>query len=252
MLSFGADMVNLSNIDQRELLKKVISDEINWREALDIISSQKKSWSTKEWKEKRKAKLKSYCEKCGSTTPPLIIQHTWHPTPLTQLFYEARNEYIPQWILWKETHPINVDTLFMIPDADGCPKCGSTTIRFRKKAMTWICVSKPLGVTCGYEFETPIRVVSNDAIRKLQNSAFQKSRDEFYDEYGIGKKVIVKAIEQHLRYTSFVNTKTLCKRCAFVEDRTDLILCSICHKYYHSKKVDRCSHCAGIDASVDF
>jgi hypothetical protein len=239
----------MSDNEQRDLLNKVLSNEIDWREALKIITTLDKSWKSKEWKEKRKEKLASHCEKCNSTTPPLVLQHTWHPKPISELFFKAREDYLPQWMLWKQSHPISVDASSLIPDADGCPTCGSTTIRFRKRAKTWICASKSHGITCGNVFEAPVRVISNEAIKKLEKIAYKKTQEEFDDEYGIGKKVTAIAIEQHLRYTSLKDTKTLCKKCAFVEDKTDMVLCQVCKKNYHSKKYNRCSSCAGIDTT---
>jgi hypothetical protein len=239
-------MEHQSDIDQHKLLKKVLSNEVNWKDALQLIQPTRKLWYTKEWKEKRKLLLASQCQNCGTTTPPLVLQHTWHPTPLHHLFYNARKKYHDEWLLWKQTHPIEIDTSSLIPDADGCPKCGSTTIRYRKKAKTWICVSKPGGITCGNIFENPIRVVSHQTIGKLDKVASQKIQDDFDEEFGIGKKVAILSIEQQLRYLSLKDTKTLCKRCAFVEDRTKLVLCNLCGKNYHSRKYDRCSKCAGI------
>lgn len=237
------------NIDQRELLQKVLSNEINWKEALKIIQPTRKPWHTKEWKEKRKILLASQCQNCGTTKPPLVLQHTWHPTPLHKLFYNARKKYQNEWILWQQSHTIEIDKSSLIPDADGCPKCGSTTIRYRKRAKTWICVSKPAGDTCENVFHNPIRVVSHRAISKLEKHSGQQIQDDFDEEFGIGKKVTITAIEHQIRYLSLKDTKTLCKRCAFVEDKTKMVLCNLCMATYHSKRYDRCSACAGIDTT---
>jgi hypothetical protein len=238
-------------VDQRWLLKMVVSDEINWREALDVITALKKPWHTKEWKEQRKILLAAQCENCGTSTPPLVLQHTWHPVPVYKLFYKERKKYDDEWQLWKQSHKPEVDASSLLPDRDGCPKCGSPTIRYRKRADTWICVSKPLGVTCGNVFDTPVRVVSYEAIRVLEKAAAQKIQDAFDEAFGIGKKVIVMALEQNIRYLSLKDTKTLCKRCAFVEDKIKMVLCNICKNKYHSVKYDRCSSCAGKNVAED-
>lgn len=242
-------MEHPSDINQHELLKKVLSNEVSWKDALQLMQPTRKPWHTKEWKEKRKVLLASQCQNCGTTTPPLVLQHTWHPTPLHRLFYNARKKYQNEWLLWKQSHPMEIDTSSLIPDADGCPKCGSTTIRYRKKAKTWICVSKPGGIACGNIFDHPVRVVSHRTIGRLEKAASQKIQDDFDEEFGIGKKVAILFIEQQLRYLSLKDTKTLCKRCAFVEDRTRLVLCNLCGRNYHSRKYDRCSKCAGMDTS---
>jgi len=233
-------------IDQKQLLRDVLSNAVNWKEALKIISALKKPWYSKEWKEQRKVLLAPQCENCGTTTPPLVLQHTWHPTPIHRLFYAARRKHKNDWEAWKHSHTVEVDTASLLPDAEGCPKCGSTTIRYRKKAQTWICVSKPKGIPCGNVFDMPAHVIPPSAIWKLEKAASQKIQEEFDEEFGIGKKVIITALEHNIRYLSLKDTKTLCKRCAFVEDRTKMVLCSICKNKYHSKKYDKCSACAGI------
>ncbi len=238
-------MENKLEIEQRELLQRVISNDIRWNDALKIIQSARRPWYTKEWKEQRKILLGLQCQNCGTTTPPLVLQHTWHPTPLYRLFYKARKKYKNEWLAWKQSHTVDMDTASLSPDADGCPKCGSTTIRYRKIAKTWICVSKPEGKPCGHVFDNPIQVISQRVIRKLERAARQTIQDDFDEQFGIGRNVTIMAIERQIRYLSLKDTKTLCKRCAFVEDRTRMVLCAICKENYHAKKYDRCSGCAG-------
>jgi hypothetical protein len=242
--------IPLSEAQQRELLAKVVSNEVHWREALDAITSQQKPWNTKEWKERRKSKLATQCGKCGTAEPPLVLQHTWHPHKISQLFYQARRQdFLTEWTLWMETHPIVVDAGLLTPDADGCPQCRSTTIRYKSRSAMWVCACKTGGTTCGATFINPIRVVSPRTISSHIKTARQTSQAQFEDESGVGKKVTISAIEEHLRYVSLNDTKTLCKRCAFVEDKTPMRLCAVCKKRYHSEKYDRCSACAGIDTT---
>ncbi len=164
------------------------------------------------------------------------------------MFYQLRREH-SQWHSWMQEHPIVIDLSSIAPDADGCPKCESTTIKYRARTGTWVCSCKAGGVNCGEEFTTPIRVVSHRTLRDLTKIARQKSQAAFEDKFGIGRQVTILAIEEHLRYMSLEDTKTLCKRCAFVEDKTGMLLRGICSKRYHSKCYDRCSTCAGVDTS---
>ena len=238
-------MENKLELEQRELLQRVVSNELHWVDALKLIQPIRKAWHRREWKEQRKLLLGTQCESCGTTTPPLVLQHTWHPTPLYRLFYKARKKYQREWLAWKQSHAVDVDTSSVSANADGCPKCGSTAIRYRKRAKTWICVSRPAGSPCGHVFDQPVRVISQQTIRKLERAARQRVQDDFDDQSGIGRKVTITAIEQQIRYLSLKDTKTLCKRCAFVEDRTRMVLCAVCKENYHFKKYDRCSGCAG-------
>jgi hypothetical protein len=239
-------MIKESTTDQRALLQeallKVSSDEMGWIDAREILTSLKKPWVTKEWKEQRKLLLAAACESCG-TTPPLVLQHTWHPTPLYRLFYAARRKHRDEWEAWVASHPLEVDLSALTPDQEGCPRCGSTTIRYRKRVDNWICISRAGGAPCGNVFEAPLQVISPMTIRSLGRTAAQDLQDAFDETFGIGRKAVTRALEHQIRYLSLKDTKTLCKRCAFVEDRTRMILCNLCKEKYHSKKYDRCSSC---------
>lgn len=236
-------------MDAHEILSKLSAGAIQWQDALAALKALPPSWQTKQWKQRRLERLGPCCEACGTTKPPLVMQHTWHPSTIEWLFKNERRNYTEQWKEWRDARPIQVDTSHLIPDADGCPKCGSPTVRFRKRAGHWKCVAMREGVTCGYTFSTPIRVVSYAAVHVLELAARKVVQEAFDDHYGIGLRVANIALQQHLQYISLADTKTLCKRCAFVEDKTSLVLCEACKENYHSRYKPCCDACAGIDTS---
>jgi len=243
-------MTNRDPVDLLKLKQGVQSGALSWQEALAIVARPKKLWNTAEWRTKRKRILASSCAQCGTSTPPLVLQHTWQPRSLPKLFDQVRSKYYADWLLWKEKHPIVIDTSSVAPDADGCPKCHSPTIRYRKKANNWKCVAQEHGVACGNVFDKPIRVVSHATITGLSRIARQKRQEEFDSAFGVGKEVSILAIEQHRRYMSMQDTITLCKRCAFVADRTRMVLCNICRSNYHSRRYSCCSKCAGVEHGI--
>src|SRR5690606_1451849 len=53
------------------------------------IDKNKRSWHTKDWKERRKSIIKDYCEICNSRES-LTLQHQFHP----QNFYQQKNAEI--------------------------------------------------------------------------------------------------------------------------------------------------------------
>ena|ERR1051325_2887316 len=232
-------------LDQVNLKKRVQSDEISWQDALQAITSLRSPpWQSKEWKAKRLSDLRKRCVQCGKSDPPLVLQHTWHPTPTAQIFYDLRSKHLNEWNAWQLDHPIQLDLSAVPADTDVCPKCLSPTLRYRKTMKNWKCVAQEGGVFCGYEFDRSVRVVSKAKINELTKAARRKSMEEFDSEFGIGKAAVILIIEQHLRYISFQDVTTLCKRCAFVADRTTLVFCKICRSNYHFPSFACCTLCA--------
>lgn len=70
--------------------------------------------------------------------------------------------------------------------------------------------------------------------------------DAFDESHGVTRDAFVKWLDDHIRYMSCEDTITLCRRCAFVSDKTNMILCVICRSNYHSPKFERCFRCAEI------
>lgn len=239
-----------SNFDQSKLKQKLLSGEIGWQEALAIITSFKSPpWKSKEWKAKRDALLANKCQQCGSMEK-LTLQHTRHPKSIQALFQELRGDFLNEWNEWKIKHPIQIDLTTISADTNACPKCSSPTIRFRKTMNDWKCIASVNGIFCHHIFETPIHIISETVRKDLWKKDWYKMQEEFDTAFGIGKQVVVMAIDQHGHYLTMQDTVTLCKRCAFVADRTKMVFCEICKQNYHVVRYDRCSKCAGIDSSI--
>jgi len=211
-------------VDQGELKQKLLANQISWQDALALItSSNSPPWKTKEWKLKRDS--------------------------LVQLFRDIRADYSNEWNVWKEKYPISIDLSNIPLDANVCPKCFSQTIKFRKTLKNWKCLAQESGVFCHHIFETPICRVSKDVFKALEKEAWKKQLEAFDTAFGIGVKAVLAAIDQHTRYLSMKDTITLCKRCAFVADKTKLVLCNICKENYHKPHYSRCAKCAGFEVS---
>lgn len=67
----------------------------------------------------------------------------------------------------------------------------------------------------------------------------------------IGKKALLKSIEQGIDYRNFKYTKTYCKRCAAIEDGIvpEYALCSQCNENYHDSSYDMCYNCFDLEKS---
>ncbi len=227
----------MPEITQVEIAKRLIDDEINWEEALELIKSisQKKPWHTQEWKEKRDKLIKDYCEVCGSTEPPMVLQHTWQPPSIKALFNSVKQT--KEWEQWQEDHPIIIDQDKLEKDTDACPVCSSVAIYYRKGTNDW------RGRVCRHVFAAPIKIVSRGKISEEIWGKKIESFNAFKEHYNVGKLVVLKSIENHFRYMSLADTKTYCKRCAFVSDMTNFKLCQVCKKNYHKPGYDKCYQC---------
>ena len=237
--------VDHTAVDFTALKADVEADKKGWRDVLAILESPaSKPWHTKEWKLRRKTLIGDRCLQCGSTTPPLVLQHTWQPTKLKDLFGEVRAEHDQGWQEWQREHPIASNEVALEPDANACPKCQSEKVFFQKTVGSWICRSTRNYVKCGHVFAEPLRVVSQDALSALNRDLYLKSRDQFDDASGVGKETVKRAIDQHLRYMSCTDVTTYCKRCAYRADKRGQVLCTVCRQRYHVAKYRCCWQCS--------
>ena len=163
------------------------------------------------------------------------------------LFEDVHQSLHEQWNTWKEQHPVRVDTSTLPLDGRGCPMCGHANILHRKRTNDYRCRHSSGGVFCDCLFTTPIPIIDPLLIRTLETEAKQRRLNDFNEAHQVGKQAALLAIDQDIRYLSMEDTITLCKRCAFVADRTKMVLCDVCKEKYHAKSYDRCSSCAGVE-----
>jgi len=141
----------------------------------------------------------------------------------------------------KEFAPVDYDELhkqmYAIRDAeepqirDCCPHCFSLSIQYRKKAATWICNSTATGTYCAHVFAVPAQkaALTADQKKSIRRKKTQAWRDTILkrDDDWMRDAMLAWMAEMRV-YLSLQHTKTLCKRCAFLEDMTDLKFCRSC------------------------
>lgn len=236
--------------DQGEIREALLANKMTWQEALEAITSRKgKPWQTKGWDALRNALLKDHCEQCGCGDPPLVLQHMWQPASFNELCAHVR---APLWELYKQEVAVAIEELEP-EERDGCPKCGSTAIRFRKRAsadIAWCCAGKKGQRVCGHEFGVPRRVRAytpeqQRIISTRKQEAYAKRFEDFQVKFGdqIGREAVLISIELHQRYMSGERTKTFCKKCAYLWDVKQQTLCQVCKTNYHTFYETKCSVC---------
>lgn len=245
-------------VDQSAIKSALLRNEITWQQALKAItSSPGKPWHKKEWKEKRAALIKDYCEQCGKTESPFVLQHLQQPQPFKQLLDGL---YVPQfneqYEKWKSTRTELQPTPV---DRPACPKCGSTNIYTRKTGVTkWKCNStagprpKRFGMKrpCGFEFDNPATVKAPSPEQKREvvahiHAQYEAFRQQFIQQHydRIATQAVLLSIEQHLRYATLEDTKTYCKKCAYMWDERGCKLCDVCREGYHPFHMSKCYKC---------
>ena len=150
-------MTYAENINLREKLE---NDEISLDKAKEMCMADakenKRSWHTKDWKERKNQIIKDKCEQCGSTEI-LTLQHLSHPEKYDKYYLEA---YMHFCNLFIEENSSNFDDLVTKEDILNyidntpreiffmCPKCsGSYSSRRREPHL--VCRR------CKYEFNEP-------------------------------------------------------------------------------------------------
>lgn len=230
------------------LRTKLTDDVITWEEALQTIqnlTSNFKSWRTNWWENTRSSVIKDYCEQCGATGDDniLVLQHTWHPRTFNDLRSQYYEEYSRENRFSDEIREEINRQLAEIeyPTRDACPQCSGIAIRYRKKVANWFCIK------CEIEFVTPLQIRDERAVQQKEKEVWLAKGRERYQEFLLNseyqKQIILQIIEESLRYYSFEDTVTYCKKCAYLADMHELILCPQCKKNYMSKDKTICYKC---------
>lgn len=217
---------------QQQIKEALLRGDINWQQALEAVTADKrKPWQTKEWHQKRDELLKANCEQCGSPEPPLVLHHLVQPRKFEQI---KSILYIFMYDEYRQQHPISYSEPEPV-NRPACPKCLSTAIYPRKNGeYKWKCNGKSGIRICGHQFNEPAIVQALTPEQKRVRSQetrllYEQLRAEFREKYFdvIATEAVLISIDEHSRYMSCVDTRTFCKKCAFLWDKQNLMLCLV-------------------------
>jgi ribosomal protein L37AE/L43A len=206
-------------------------------------------WAT--WKRARGRVLGSECETCGAGPDAILyVQHTVRVPRVQPYLDQARTdtECKPPEPDFKEdlrleSYAIRDNTT---PEQrDCCPLCDSLSIQYRKKTGTWICNGTSSGTYCAHVFVVPAKKAAFTAAQKkdIKGKKYDAWRRRVLSRGDDWKRDALLAwIVAFRRYLTLEDTKTLCKRCAFLEDMTDLKPCLHCGSAF-PKDDDVCTDC---------
>ncbi|MDF2190544.1 hypothetical protein [Paraflavitalea sp. CAU 1676] len=229
-----------------------------------------RSWETKDWKERRSGFLKDKCEICSSADT-LTIQHHSHPRKYSEYLRDITSEYTKEYINTKPEVDKGDLQRYIIQNYDYvpvplCPNCKRSSLRERKKILP-----KYRCPVCHEEFDdTVIRSVDELISKFLENEDDVEARDKcfvskdqwrnkhnlsnirYWLQRGRAKTKDSKTIEREafllylndcIKYLSFEDTITACKKCAFNFDIKRMELCPNCKRFYKGLEYPTCIQC---------
>jgi len=240
--------------------------ESHWEE----LKEGKRSWNTKDWKERRNKFLKEKCEICSSTDT-LTIQHKSHPSEKTYNDFKRKiirihTDRLINTKIDKEIFINYVTNEYDYVPKLLCPKCEIQTPKERVRLKP-----KYRCGDCKYAFDKPIsRSVSelvsilfeDDYGRGVRDKCFiskDKWRNKIHLPYimylfqkniaiskngeSIEKQALLLTLDEEIKYLSFEDTITACRKCAYSYDLKAMELCQKCMQYYKGIQYECCIQC---------
>lgn len=254
-------MQELLNIRNR-----LVNNHIDYSQALELLKELPKPYKTDYWKNKRKSIIKEKCEFCDNSKDILAIVSFNLPRKFFDIHREIMENYYHQFIeqfqlLEDDKKEIIVNEeeynifLNQFEQRDVCPKCFRQIGRKFRKNMS----PKYRCSVCYHEFDKPSTILYNPKIRerinnlnpvkylqevKLQKLIQSKWKGHYeLNKQKIGKEAVLISIEESIDYRNLKNTKTMCKKCAYVFHKKDMVLCKECKKDYHHVCYFLCYKC---------
>lgn len=257
-----------------ELRDKLANGEIG----LDLAKSKywndfkkgQPSWHTKDWKERRSKFIKDKCEICSSKEI-LTIQHLSHPRKYFDYLKEITRAYTKEYI---GSIP-DIDKCefrnYILKNYDYepvplCPNCEHRNPNKRtRKVPQYFCTK------CRHEFDTPVYKSIDELVSAFyENAEGTEVRSKYFvtkgewknkhslpdiqywllrekaknkDNEMIEREAFLLYLNDGIKYLSFEDAITVCKKCAYNFDINKMELCPKCKVYYKGIQYPTCIQC---------
>ncbi|PKD43769.1 hypothetical protein [Rhodohalobacter barkolensis] len=257
-----------------ELRKKLANGGISLEHAEELFwkdfKEDKRSWRTKDWKERRAKVIKDKCEICSSKET-LTIQHLSHPIKYNEHKKVVTKEYTRSFIesnptVDKDEFSLHIKKNYDYIPVPLCPNCESRYPNERsRKTPRYLCtvcldefdetIYKPVDNLLATFFEneeaTEVRdkcFISKDQWRNkhhLPTTKYWFQREKAKTRYNeeIRKETLLLSLDDNIKYLSLEDTITACKRCAYSYDMHSMELCPQCKEYYKGIQYPSCIQC---------
>jgi len=257
-----------------ELRDKLVNGEIQ----LEFAKAQywndskegQRSWYTKDWKERRSKFIKDKCEICNSTET-LTIQHHSHPRKYSDYLREITRGYTKDYIdinqeISKSDFTDYVQKRYDYDPVPLCSNCNNKNPSVRvRKTPKYRCAD------CKHEFDEAIFRSANELISiffenedayEVQDKCFvskdkwknrnnlsnirywlQRERAKNKDAEQIEKEAFLLHVNDCIKYLSFEDAITACRKCAYNFDIKKMELCPQCKQHYKQLQYPTCIDC---------
>ncbi len=229
-----------------------------------------RSWHTKDWKERRTEFIKAKCEICSSEKT-LTLQHLSHPRRYSEYTKDITKAYTNDYI---DTNP-GIDKsefsnhILKNYDYVPIPLCANCKSRNPNKRMRK--VPQYLCTECRHEFDETVYKSVDELISTFyENEEATEGRDKCFVSKGkwknkhnlsnikywlqrdraktketetIEKEAFLLYLNDSIKYLSFEDTITACKKCAYYFDIHNMELCPKCKVYYKGIQFSTCIQC---------
>lgn len=256
------------------LREKVVSGNIG----LELAKAQywhgsnegQRSWYTKDWKERKTEFIKDNCELCSSKET-LTVQHLSHPRKYSEYLREITRKYAKDHIDSNPEISKSEFTAYVLKNHDYlpvplCPSCKAKNPAERVRKMP-----KYRCLDCKQEFDEAIHksldelisifyenkdayevvdkcFISKDKWRNKNNLSsvkywMQRERAKSKDSETIEKEAFLLHLSDCIKYLSFEDAITACKKCAYNLDIKKMDLCPKCKQHYKGLQYPTCIEC---------
>lgn len=256
-----------------DLRNKLVNGEITISFATELywknFEEGKKSWHTKDWRDRRKEVIKDKCQICDSTKT-LTLQHQSHPRRFPEYKLEVTRAYARENIgansnVGKSAFVKHINKNYDYLPVPFCPGCKFSNPNKRvTKRPQYLCT------VCRHEFDeahhksveelVDIFYDNEEAIevrdkcfvsRKWRNKHnissvrywLQRDGVKSNNAEAIEKEAFLLYLNDNIKYLSFEDTITACKKCAFSFDINRMELCPECKEHYKGIQYPTCIQC---------
>lgn len=265
MLSL-TEIIELKETLTKGSIKIEIALELFWKD----FKEDKRAWHSKDWKERRSKMIKEKCEVCGSQET-LTIQHLSHPKTFSEYKKEvttkiSKNFINPNSFIEKNQFIKDILANYEYKPIPLCSNCKSRRINLRiRKSPQYLCTE------CRHEFDEPFHksvneiidlyyknsdtievkdkcFVTKDSWRNQHNLLnvmywLQREKVKIENREIIGKTAFLLYLDDIIKYLSFKDTITACKKCAYNFDINKMELCPKCKENYKGIQYPTCIQC---------
>jgi hypothetical protein len=261
-----------------ELRDNLINDKIDITSAKNHyfkdFKEGQRSWHTKDWKKRRAEFIKDKCQICTSTDT-LTLQHLSHPKKYAEYEIEVATLYARDYIQTNSNIDIVELSNYIQEKYDYlpiplCPHCKSRNPNKRiRKVPQYLCTDCKLEfddvvylsvdelIEVFYKDDTAIEVRDKCFVTRdkwmnkhnFSNIIYWMKREEvkFQNTLAIQKEALLNCLNDNIKYLSFEETITACKKCAAYYDLYDMELCPKCKVYYKGMKYLSCIPCLPVE-----